>query len=378
MKTQKVYSFRHIAFIYHGAIDNKFSGESVYLSSLISFLRKKFDVYLIDGTIYDGSSRKDSKIFLLLTAYIKFLGFFIGERKKPKGQRTKAFFCEDLYISILVIGLAKLSKVKFIYRPSDIGKDYRHALSKMHFISPLFYFFSYLSEIVLVKLSDIFVSVSPRITNNLITYGVKKEDIIYFPFIVKQKLIYENDKVDTFKAKYHLNAKIVIVFVGSPNYPPNLESIKFIVSLAKEIENKKDIVFLIVGKGTENIDISSFQNIVVLGAVDDLDTVLFSSHIGLSPSLVPGGLITKVVDYLVHGLLVLSTEEGGSGIINNEHLIICNRKNFAYKLIEIYADLKSNKIRIGEIPDIVKKTYIDETHSEKFPDLLYNKITESI
>lgn len=376
MKVQGIRNFRNIAFFYHGSIYSKFSGESIYLSTIISSLKKKFNLVLIDGTPYVNFRKNDSKIYQMVLAYSRFLRFFIDERKMAKEQRTAVFISEDLYISILILPLAKFSRVKFVYRPSDVGKDYRIALSKMHFLPALFYSFTYFSELVLLDFSDFFISESPKITDYLTGYGIKKEDILYFPFIVNDKITFEKNKVDKFKARYSLQEKIVVVFVGSPKYPPNLESIIFIIKLAKKLENMRDFVFLIAGKGTEDVDAVLPENLIILGAVDDLDTVLFSSHIGISPSLVPGGLITKVVDYLVHGLLVLSTEEGASGIIENDHLVISDRNNFADKLKEISVNLKNGKMEVGTIPEIVRKTYLDETYPELFADLLYKRLAE--
>ena len=376
MKAGKKHNNKNLAFFYHGSVSNKFSGESVYLSSLISSLKEKFNITVIDGTTAVESKKMNIKIYLLVVAYLRSIHFFIDELKKPKEQRASVFLSEDLYISILVIALAKLSKVKFVYRPSDVGKEYRLRLSKMYLFSPLFYFVTYLSELVLLNFSDIFISESPKITDHLTKYGIKIKDIINFPFIVEDKSTFNKEKINKFKTKYDLFGKIVVIFVGSPNYPPNMESIRFIADLAVELQNVIDIVFLIAGKGTDQIEVAAPNNLMILGAVDDLDTVLFSSHIGLSPSLVPGGLISKVVNYLVHGLLVLSTEEGASGIIENEHLIISNRINFADKLREICVDLNNGRIKIGNVPDNVREVYLDRSYFKVFPDLLYEKINE--
>ena len=376
MKARKKHNYKNLAFFYHGSVSNKFSGESVYLSSLISSLKEKFNITVIDGTTALESKKMNTKIYLLFVAYLRAIHFFIDELKKPKEQRASVFLSEDLYISILVIALAKLSKVKFVYRPSDVGKDYRLRLSKMYLFSRFFYFVTYLSELVLLNFSDIFISESPKITDHLTKYGIKIKDIIDFPFIVGDKMTFNKEKINKFKAKYDLFGKIVGIFVGSPNYPPNMESIRFIADLAVELQNVIEIVFLIAGKGTDQIEVDAPNNLMILGAVDDLDTVLFSGHIGLSPSLVPGGLISKVVNYLVHGLLVLSTEEGASGIIENEHLIISNRINFADKLREICVDLNNGRIKIGNVPDNVREVYLDRSYFKVFPDLLYERITE--
>lgn len=376
MTDRNNHDFKNIAFFYHGSINNKFSGESVYLTSFITSLKEKFNITVIDGTTSADSKRRDSKIYLLFVAYLRSIRFYIGELKKAKEKRVTIFVSEDIYISTLVIALAKLSKVKFVYRPSDVGKEYRLKLSKMHLISPLIYFITYLSELVLINLSDIFISESSVITDCLIKYGVKNKDIINFPFIVRDGLVFNKEKVEEFKIKYNLFGKIVVIFVGSPSYLPNLESIQFTINLAGKFQYIKDIVFLIAGKDTDQINVSIPDNLVILGAVDDLDTLLFSSHIGLSPSLVPGGLISKVVNYLVHGLLVLSTKEGASGIIENEHLVITDRNNFADALKETSINLTNGRVEIGNVPENVTKMYLDKAYFKVFPDLLYKKITE--
>ena len=180
MPDRKNRNYRNLAFFYHGSIYNKFSGESVYLSSFISSLKEKFNVTLIDGTTTVESKRKDSKIYQLIVAHLRSFRFFIDELKKAKEQRVPVFVSEDIYISILVVTLAKLNKVKFVYRPSDVGKEYRLKLSKMHLLSPLFYSVTYLSELMLLNFSDIFISGSPKITDNLTKYGIKIEILLIF------------------------------------------------------------------------------------------------------------------------------------------------------------------------------------------------------
>ena len=103
-----------------------------------------------------------------------------------------------------------------------------------------------------------------------------------------------------------------IIFIGSI-YGPNIEAVEFILSLAKTMP---DFQFHIIG----NVNTHGFPhkpgNVIFHGLVQDeeRDNLFRNSCIALNPIFTGGGRNVKMIDYIMHGLPVISTETGIRGL----------------------------------------------------------------
>ena len=76
----------------------------------------------------------------------------------------------------------------------------------------------------------------------------------------------DNNKLPTvnYKEKYRLKDKFVAIFGGNIGLPQELE---FLLELAKEVKERNNIVFLIVGKGAQKEKIVNIINSEGLSSV---------------------------------------------------------------------------------------------------------------
>ncbi|WP_276935672.1 glycosyltransferase [Ferroplasma acidiphilum] len=103
-----------------------------------------------------------------------------------------------------------------------------------------------------------------------------------------------------------------IIFIGSI-YGPNIEAVEFILSLARTMP---DFQFHIIG----NVNTHGFPhkpgNVQFHGLIQDAekDNLFGNSCIALNPIFTGGGRNVKMIDYIMHGLPVISTEIGIRGL----------------------------------------------------------------
>lgn len=107
-----------------------------------------------------------------------------------------------------------------------------------------------------------------------------------------------------------------VVFIGSPNHPPNAHAIKWIVDqLAPALaQQAPHIEIAILGGGTENIQAPS-GNVKGYGYVStaDMRQALNTCICAISPVVLGRGIKVKVLDAIAAGCPVLATEQSLRG-----------------------------------------------------------------
>jgi glycosyltransferase involved in cell wall biosynthesis len=154
-----------------------------------------------------------------------------------------------------------------------------------------------------------------------------------------------------------------IVFIGSM-YGPNIEALKEIENFAVEL---KQFEFHIIGNINKYPKKKKLPNIIYHGMVDEKlkDEILNTSLLALNPIKTGSGRNVKMVDYMMHGVPILTTEIGLRGFDLNEikDFIYTEKiENFKNKIIEVTSDrekLKKDSIKLYEYS---KKLYEKETN----------------
>jgi len=130
-----------------------------------------------------------------------------------------------------------------------------------------------------------------------------------------------------------------IVFHGNLIDPPNQKALKFIYSkLVSELDKENfDYTIFIIGYGNPyNIHP---QNLVYLGWVDELESILLQMDIGIVPVIEESGLEMKVLEYLAAGIPTIVTSSVLVGIDNltKNHVFVSklDEVNFKNAIIEI-------------------------------------------
>lgn len=370
-----------ITIFYHRDPTDLHRGQGVYLSNLYRTLSHRFSTKIVGAN--NQIQRENSRVqwnFItnILSSSFNAVRHFLSDRNIYTGGFNNIFIGEDIYISPVVIILSKISRSLFIYRASDFGISYRENISKNFKFSRLISFVMCNVENFVKNSADYIIVPSLKVKEDFRKNGVNQSKIFYFPYTVNLKNPDEN-LIHQFITRFGLGGKMTVVFVGPMDYPPNLKSVFKIMEIAQDLKSlAPNIEFLIVGRGTDwfNYKYTSLDNVIFLGEIEDLDTLLYSCCVGIAPVLTPGGLSIKIVDYLVHGLKVVTTPEGAYGIPDNNQMIVTPIEHFKHKLIELSKESLENIKKSVAIPDLLKQHYLSGFYIEKFTEELEKILLE--
>ena len=112
----------------------------------------------------------------------------------------------------------------------------------------------------------------------------------------------------------------ILFFNGTLDYKPNLDAVDIILEQINPLLKKMNFNYklIICGKNlpASYAGLEAFipDNIIYAGFVDDIDVYFKGADIFINPVTDGGGIKTKVVEALSHGLSVVSTASGAIGI----------------------------------------------------------------
>ncbi len=106
----------------------------------------------------------------------------------------------------------------------------------------------------------------------------------------------------------------VLLFLGTLRAKHNLAAAKWLLhELAPRLP--AGAVLVLCGPGSESLQPASGPaNVIRLGAVDDVDSVIAAADICLAPLAAGAGVKTKVLHYLAHGKRVIGTQVAFEGL----------------------------------------------------------------
>lgn len=352
--------------IFHRNLLDLHRGQGVYLRRLVSKLSQYFDTYVIDSNgfrkfgVFNDIPKLSNSFFLdLKNSTLSFIKWIVTEKEKE----NCIVLSEDLYISIFVVPISILFKIKTIYRSSDFGVDYRKNLLKQIRIKlKILPVLMNIAEIFICKISNRIIVPSSDERYLMSESGISPEKVDIYPHRA-HKINFTSEDIQNFKQENALLNKTIITFIGNMDYKPNVEAALFVIKLANEhFETLPDdnIVYIICGKNSEQMRKYSTNFLRVLGEVSDINILLSASDIGLNPSLVPGGSSIKIIDYLVNGLVVISTKEGSHGVIHSDRIIVSNRKEFLDKIINVADEIRSGRFKREPIPSNIADYYLSD------------------
>ncbi len=161
------------------------------------------------------------------------------------------------------------------------------------------------------------------------------------------------------KVKLGLEGSFTALFIGSW-HPPNLQAVRYILKIAEELP---DVNFLIVGSvGLAFRDEQKTRNVGFMGVVDDKTkaTILSIADVALNPMKSGSGTNLKMLDYLMAGIPVISTQFGvrGLGIENDIHCIVKELDGFSDAIVNIrHENAKTKYIRIDNANQYVQEKF---------------------
>ena len=102
-----------------------------------------------------------------------------------------------------------------------------------------------------------------------------------------------------------------VVFLGHLFFGPNRRAFVKVLDIARRMP---DVRFTVIGAYPPQCTQGLPANVCLVGPVDDITASLCRAKVGITPLEIGSGSRVKIVDYLAHGLHVISTGIGAAGL----------------------------------------------------------------
>lgn len=208
------------------------------------------------------------------------------------------------------------------------------------------------------------------IPQSLLISAITDKDAQYFKkALVKNNVIILNNGTDiidneSFTEQYIYNKwkSNIIIFCGSLNYKPNIQSLQYIFrKIWPTVKKETDLVFYIVGRNPENYlcNIPELDNRVkVIANVRNVLPYYKLSKFLLAPIFTGGGMKNKVLEAFGTATPVITNKEGITGINPGNKITgyladdTCDIINSVFKMYEadyaMYKELCNNSYWLGK------------------------------
>jgi hypothetical protein len=250
-----------------------------------------------------------------------------------------ANFIAKMYHKKVILDTVNVNKL--------IARNFKDQSRLIYGIRVLFW---HVFESMATKLSDLVVAVSEKDLEYLESeYHLHKSKLILIPHVVDRPSVvtYTEEEISRIKEELKIANKKVVTFVGDLRAVQNYNAAQFVVNeLAPRIlKNRKDVIFLIVGKGEElfTSNASSYDGIMFTGFVDNLAKYMSISDICIAPMRVGAGIKTKVLDYINYHKNILTTPIGAEGLESYlQPSQVCRIEDFSSRLLKSLENISSN------------------------------------
>ena len=168
---------------------------------------------------------------------------------------------------------------------------------------------------------------------------------------------------EQFTPKYEIEGKPSFYHIGSMNWIPNEEGIRWFIDevLPKTVEKVPDFVYHLAGRSMpEWLTTLKNPHVNVIGEVPDAKDFVTSHDVAIVPLLSGSGIRIKIIESMALGKTVITTRVGAEGILYDEEVNIIIAENKA-KMVEAIRSLNENPetaVRIGQAArKLVEETY---------------------
>jgi glycosyltransferase involved in cell wall biosynthesis len=291
-------------------------------------------------------------------------------------EHCDTVFVESVFFPFGLL-LSKLFGKKIILDTHYVGKlqavKYKRAPFSLNFLRA---FLWDILERFSIKLSDFTIVVSDEEKTFVKEeYGIAETKILVIPVTVElPKTKVSHQKLRETSEKWGLKNKVVIMFLGLLDAPPNMNAAQYIINeLALYFWNRrKDVIFLIVGKGHEQIRGSILPNVIFTGFVKDLSPFFELADVCIAPLRMGSGVKTKILEYMSHEKLVLTTPAGIEGIKLDKtgSVIVSDIESYPESLLHIISHLEKLKHKGKTGKKIIKKYYTPSTITNKLSEIM--------
>ena len=168
---------------------------------------------------------------------------------------------------------------------------------------------------------------------------------------------------EEFTPKYEIEGKPRFYHIGSMNWMPNEEGIRWFINevLPKTVEKVYDFVYHLAGRNMpEWLTNLKDEHVDVVGEVPDAKEFVANHDVAIVPLLSGSGIRIKIIESMALGKTVITTRVGAEGIQYDEDVNIIIAENKA-KMVEAIRSLNENPqtaVRIGQAArKLVEETY---------------------
>ena len=168
---------------------------------------------------------------------------------------------------------------------------------------------------------------------------------------------------EEFTPKYEIEGKPKFYHIGSMNWMPNEEGIRWFIEevLPKTIEKVPDFVYHLAGRNMpEWLTTLKNKHVDVIGEVPDAKAFVAENDVAIVPLLAGSGIRIKIIESMAMGKTVITTRVGAEGILYNEEVNLIIAENIA-KMVEAIRSIHENPQiaeKIGqEARKLVETTY---------------------
>jgi glycosyltransferase involved in cell wall biosynthesis len=168
---------------------------------------------------------------------------------------------------------------------------------------------------------------------------------------------------EEFTPKYEIKGKPKFYHIGSMNWMPNEEGIRWFINevLPKTVEKVYDFVYHLAGRNMpEWLTTMKDPHIDVVGEVPDAKAFVSNNDVAIVPLLSGSGIRIKIIESMAMGKTVITTRVGAEGILYDEDVNIIIAENKA-KMVEAIRSINENPqiaVKIGQAARrLVEETY---------------------
>ena len=168
---------------------------------------------------------------------------------------------------------------------------------------------------------------------------------------------------EEFTPKYEIEGKPKFYHIGSMNWMPNEEGIRWFIDevLPKTVEKVYDFVYHLACRNMpEWLTTLNNPHVEVVGEVPDAKAFVAEHDVAIVPLLSGSGIRIKIIESMAMGKTVITTRVGAEGILYDEEVNIIIAENKA-KMVEAIRSINENPeiaVRIGqEARKLVENTY---------------------
>jgi sugar transferase (PEP-CTERM/EpsH1 system associated) len=192
---------------------------------------------------------------------------------------------------------------------------------------------------------------------------ISEQDKNFIPHPNKQEIKVITNGVDTdfFKPMPHKKKEFELLFNGNMNYPPNIESVEYLVeNIMPYVWNKLPNTRLLISGATPNqrvLDLAS-NKVVVSGFVEDIRENFAKSKVLVAPMQISIGLQNKLLEGMAMQIpcITSSLANNALGAKHNDQIMVADTaEQFAICIIELLSnETKAKQIAMNGYQFVIK------------------------